>query len=481
MASPLAHTHASAECSRPSEAVTADGGDPSRLAAPIALEGSPGSMPAGVESARRGAGDNSNNGRAGDGGAGSADTETESDEAEEAEVSEGSAAVGGAVLPPQHLGTSGPVPSAVPDKRVAKECEHGRLKGSCKDCKGAQRHRARARAGYVLIFGLSSSHVNGSDPLLLTCAGPSTCEHNLPKRSCKECSGSAICSHNRVRNKCRECGSAAFCFHQRRKSRCRECGGSDMCEHGRQKNGCKDCGGPGVCEHGRRKSQCKECGGSAFCVHQRRKSRCRECGGSAICEHGRQKSRCKDCGGPGVCVHGRRKSQCKDCGGASICPHDRRRHRCKDCMDARLAQVGKEHKRASPAGVMASPAPGLESLQKRQKTVRTVSAGGESRPSPAPALCATSSSRLSGDGVENVGAVTSAVDATVTTTAPLRAHVPVVVVAGGQVELVDALSYLQPAPPTQANTPGADSCVELSSKTRLPPPAPPPPPPPPSK
>ena len=127
------------------------------------------------------------------------------------------------------------------------------------------------------------------------------CEHGRHKGTCKECGGSQICEHGKHKSRCKECGGSGICEHGKRKSQCKECGGSQICEHGKRKSQCKDCEGSVFCEHGKCKSRCKECGGSQICEHGKIKSDCKECGGSSICEHGKFKSYCKDCGGSALC------------------------------------------------------------------------------------------------------------------------------------------------------------------------------------
>lgn len=41
------------------------------------------------------------------------------------------------------------------------------------------------------------------------------CEHNRPRRRCRECRGSSICEHNRRSYECQECGGASICEHKR--------------------------------------------------------------------------------------------------------------------------------------------------------------------------------------------------------------------------------------------------------------------------
>jgi hypothetical protein len=68
-----------------------------------------------------------------------------------------------------------------------------------------------------------------------------TCDHGRRKGSCKDC-GTGRCKHGRQRGKCRDCGTG-YCDHGRQKSTacCRDCG-TGYCQHGRRKSQCKDCG-----------------------------------------------------------------------------------------------------------------------------------------------------------------------------------------------------------------------------------------------
>jgi len=56
------------------------------------------------------------------------------------------------------------------------------------------------------------------------------CEHGRQKHTCKECGGASICEHGRRKSQCKECGGASICEHGRRKSQCKECGGSSLCK-----------------------------------------------------------------------------------------------------------------------------------------------------------------------------------------------------------------------------------------------------------
>ena len=157
------------------------------------------------------------------------------------------------------------------------------------------------------------------------------CDHGRVRGVCKECGGSSICVHKRRRSQCIECGGGSICIHKRRRSQCIECGGNSICIHKRQRTSCKECDGVSICIHKRRRAQCKECDGASICIHQRQRASCRECDGGSICIHKRQRSKCKECDGASICIHKRVRSTCKECEGASICIHQRQRSACKEC------------------------------------------------------------------------------------------------------------------------------------------------------
>ena len=67
------------------------------------------------------------------------------------------------------------------------------------------------------------------------------CEHGRLRGQCKECGGSSsFCEHRRQRYycNCKECGGSSFCEHRRQRSQCKECGRSSFCEHGRPRDYC---------------------------------------------------------------------------------------------------------------------------------------------------------------------------------------------------------------------------------------------------
>ena len=73
------------------------------------------------------------------------------------------------------------------------------------------------------------------------------CEHGRLRGQCKECGGSSSsCEHRRQRYycNCKECGGSSFCEHRRQRSQCKECGRSSFCEHGRPRDYC-NCTGYG--------------------------------------------------------------------------------------------------------------------------------------------------------------------------------------------------------------------------------------------
>ena len=72
---------------------------------------------------------------------------------------------------------------------------------------------------------------------------PGVCEHGRVKSTCKECKGTAICPHARIKSSCKECGGGSICSHGKRKSQCKDCGGGSICTHGRIKRTCKECKG----------------------------------------------------------------------------------------------------------------------------------------------------------------------------------------------------------------------------------------------
>ena len=68
------------------------------------------------------------------------------------------------------------------------------------------------------------------------------CEHGRLRGQCKECGGSSsFCEHGRQRYycNCKECGGSSFCEHRRQRSQCKECGRSSFCEHGSPREHCK--------------------------------------------------------------------------------------------------------------------------------------------------------------------------------------------------------------------------------------------------
>ena len=67
------------------------------------------------------------------------------------------------------------------------------------------------------------------------------CEHGRLRGQCKECGGSSsFCEHGRQRYycNCKECGGSSFCEHRRQRSQCKECGRSSFCEHGCPRDYC---------------------------------------------------------------------------------------------------------------------------------------------------------------------------------------------------------------------------------------------------
>ena len=81
------------------------------------------------------------------------------------------------------------------------------------------------------------------------------CEHGRVKGKCRECGGSQYCEHGRRRQNCKECGGSSICEHGSHRQSCYDCSG---CEHGKLKSMCLECGGGAVCEHGRVKGKCRE-------------------------------------------------------------------------------------------------------------------------------------------------------------------------------------------------------------------------------
>ena len=163
------------------------------------------------------------------------------------------------------------------------------------------------------------------------------CEHNKPKRFCKDCHGSQICPHNKQKSYCRECSGRQFCLHNRRKSNCKDCHGSNICQHNKVKQTCKDCHGSNICQHNISKQSCKECG-YKLCEHNKKKSNCRECG-TSYCQHNKGKRFCIECKGSGVCLHNKQKRFCIHCEGSDICTHNKQKSRCKICGGSSLCKT----------------------------------------------------------------------------------------------------------------------------------------------
>ena len=168
-------------------------------------------------------------------------------------------------------------------------CKHGKIKYTCKDCKGSQ-----------------------------------ICKHGRIKYTCLDCKGQHICEHGKIKYTCKDCKDYSYkCKHGKNKYRCLDCKGSQICEHGKNKYRClecKGCKGSQICEHVKIKYKCLECKGSQICEHEKNKYTCLECKKySYKCKHGKHKYRCKYCKGSQICLHNIIKYRCKECNGSDLC------------------------------------------------------------------------------------------------------------------------------------------------------------------
>lgn len=83
--------------------------------------------------------------------------------------------------------------------------------------------------------------------------GAQICAHGRVKATCRECKGSVFCKHNRVKTICRECKGSQICQHDRIRQFCKACKGSRVCQepcpnHGNFKSLCVTCGGNQLCQ-----------------------------------------------------------------------------------------------------------------------------------------------------------------------------------------------------------------------------------------
>ena len=53
---------------------------------------------------------------------------------------------------------------------------------------------------------------------------PKKCEHGRRRGSCKDCGGGSFCEHGRRRSTCKDCGGGGICEHERHRGYRKECG-----------------------------------------------------------------------------------------------------------------------------------------------------------------------------------------------------------------------------------------------------------------
>lgn len=167
-------------------------------------------------------------------------------------------------------------------------CEHDRSPNHCRDC----------GTGLCPCGEQFKSNCRKCFPELV-CD-----EHGRLKRTCKECKGASICECDKIRSKCGVHGGGGLCPCEKPKPRyaCPIHGsGKGFCVCGSHKYNCKKCDGNAFCKdeqhsgYGERKYVCVECGGAGLCPCNKKKSDCREHGGSAFCPHDRRWSVCREC------------------------------------------------------------------------------------------------------------------------------------------------------------------------------------------